>query len=184
MFAITVARGKLSPQLNCNCVRHAIEIPMRLRWSDWKRVEEPSGIDAPAVYQVRLIVGGQPSEITRFLGRDRSGILSIGHASRMERRRRQFVAALRVGRGHSEINLLWRLQRQSGLSARFPSAQYEYRVHVCRSVKQAKAIELFLIKTYVCHFGEVPPLNSAIPGRYITSSWNTAAKNAAAVWSL
>lgn len=100
----------------------------------------------------------------------------------MERRRRQFVAAMNVGRGHSEMNLLWRLQKQSMLKHRFPSARYEYCFQNVASVEEAKAVERHLIKSYVLFFGEVPPLNSAIPGRYVGETWDSAVDESRTDW--
>jgi hypothetical protein len=80
------------------------------------------------------------------------------------------------------MNLLWLLQKQSMLGSVFPSAHYEYCFRVVSSVDKAKSAELQLIKSYVLCFGEVPPLNSAIPGRYIGETWDTAAGESRREW--
>lgn len=134
-------------------------------WSPWKPIAEPARGDEAAAYRVRLICASVPALIPRFLGVDHSGILALGESHHFDRRRRQFCRALRCGQGHSEGNLLWWLSLHSALLRQFPGASYEYSVCALRSKAEAKAMEAELIKEYVVEFGEVPPLNSAMPGR-------------------
>jgi hypothetical protein len=87
----------------------------------------------------------------------------------MESRRRQFIYAVEKCSGHSEGNLLYYLLRHSPLNERFPHHQLEYRFRGEDNKAAAKSAEARLIKAYIREFGEVPPLNSAIPDRY--GSW-------------
>ncbi len=72
---------------------------------------------------------------------------------------------------HSEANLLHRLQKSTRLKRCFPEAEYQYSFRAARTESQAKRIEEALIKSYVKRYGEVPPLNSAIPNRYRERGW-------------
>ena len=88
----------------------------------------------------------------------------------MESRRKQFIYAVEKGSGHSEGNLLYLLLRHSPLKARFPNHRVEFRFRPETDKQAANAAEARLIKAYIREFGEVPPLNSAIPDRY--GSWD------------
>jgi hypothetical protein len=83
----------------------------------------------------------------------------------MKARHRDFLQGLTRGRGHSEANLLHRLERRGPLT-KLKSRRYEYRFRVVKDREAAMALEEGLIKLYVQRFGEAPPLNSAIPNRY------------------
>jgi len=85
----------------------------------------------------------------------------------MRRRHRAFIQGLRRGRGHSEANLLHQLEKSTQLNQLLPRRAYQYRFRPVRSSADARTIDERLIKRYLKQFGEVPPLNSAIPNRYV-----------------
>jgi hypothetical protein len=109
--------------------------------------------------------------INRFLGTDKKGILSIGKAAGMEKRRRKFLSGLRGHKVHSEAHLLFLLAKYSRLQPRHRDRQYQLRFLALESRHQAKKKESELIKDYVKRYGEVPPLDSAIPNRNDDRSW-------------
>ncbi len=84
---------------------------------------------------------------------------------------RDFVRGLEHGRGHSEANLLHILEKSTPLKRVLPRRIYQYRFRPARNKADANKLEEGLIKRYVKRFGEVPPLNSAIPNRYQEQSW-------------
>ena len=138
-----------------------------MTWSDWQPIDDGPAHDSAAVYELRLVsTNGCPISIPRFLQVDNRGILSIGETGTMESRRTQFLYALEKCSGHSEGNLLYYLLRYSPLNERFPQHQIEFRYHVEKDKDTAKQAEARMIKAYIREFGEVPPLNSAIPDRY------------------
>lgn len=140
--------------------------------SDWADVHSKCSSASPGVYRIRLACDGKPVAIPRFLETDVDGILAIGKSICLEDRRSKFPGAVKRGRGHSEINLLHVLERFSSLSVVHPGAGYEYAFIPLRTKEEAEAEESRLLKTYLLRFGEVPPLNSAIPGgRYASDSW-------------
>lgn len=144
---------------------------MGINWSQWKDVEEASRCSIPATYQIRLINRSKPISISRFLDTDFDGLLSIGMTSNMERRRKQFISGWKRKRGHSEGNLLYLLEKYSGIKNKFNDYSVQYRFEKATSGMNAGQLERILIKKYVKRFGEVPPLNSSIPARYDAESW-------------
>jgi hypothetical protein len=139
---------------------------MAFESSGWQPLEIPALYNGSAVYKIRLSHHNQPVAIPRFLGVDISGILSIGKTTNMEDRRLRFITGMQTGRGHSSANLLHLLRLHSSLKIAFPDHQYEYTFARVQVSGEETAFEEVEIKAYVRMFGEVPPLNSAIPDRY------------------
>lgn len=139
------------------------------RLAKWKfnSIERKSDYFGSAVYKVRLLAGGEVVELPRFLRHDRSGILQIGVSGSFEKRRRQFVRGLASGRGHSEGNMLHILERRSALLQIFSGCSYEIAFVQMSGRDEALAEEETLIKRYFTRFGEVPPLNTQLPNRYL-----------------
>jgi hypothetical protein len=113
---------------------------MTIKWSRWTSVHDACDQGAPAVYKIRLVRDASPVPIARFLGVDHSGTLAIGHASRLENRHSQFSAALRRGRGHSELNLLHLLERRTPWRQYFGTVHYEFCFQLLKTVGTAKAL--------------------------------------------
>lgn len=146
---------------------------MNMNWSSWKNIDESSGHYSHAVYEVRLVnTQGTSVAINRFLDKDEEGLLSIGMTTNMERRRKQFISGEDRCQGHSEGNLLFFLKEYSRFKTKHIMPKYQYRFQKVNSEDEAKRKERKLIKDYVKQYGEVPPLNSAIPGRYDEMSWD------------
>ena len=141
-----------------------------LHWTKWQPIDVVSRNGGPAVYRIRAVKNGRPLVIDRFLGTDVRGILSIGVSGNFEQRRQKFVRALSVGRGHSEANLLCLLFRYCRLEQKIGNILIEY--SCCAQCLRSEALKLEAqqIKNYLRRYGEVPPLNSAIPERY-TPAW-------------
>ena len=141
-----------------------------VEWSPWVSVSIASSWKESAVYRFRLLASGKPASIPRFLRPDSEGILSIGVSGNMDRRRARFIRGYSKGRGHSEANLLHILNKLS-TSASIPLDQIEYSYSICPNRAVALSLEERLLKQYFLAYGEVPPLNSAIPGRYESTGW-------------
>jgi len=139
--------------------------PIEITWSNWEYIDTPTKFNKSAIYRIRMVENRNPVHISRFLGIDKRGILSIGKTSYMENRRKQFVRALTGVFGHSEGNLLEILERVSPLKSLYPDRRLEYSFAIVSITEKDKLEELH-IKSYVKQYGEVPPLNSAIPKRY------------------
>jgi hypothetical protein len=116
---------------------------------------------------VRLTnANGNACKLGRLLKADNEGIMCIGHTRQMEQRRAQFVSAINRASGHSEMNLVYYLKAYTNFSNRFKDTNFQYSFCKCSGVDESKKKEEKLIKSYFKEFGEVPPLNSAIPNRY------------------
>lgn len=139
---------------------------MKSAWGEWKKIEEKTEHTKPTVYKVRLVRKGNPVLINRFLGKDEGGILFIGSTENMERRRDQFERGLERIHGHSGANLLHLLRENAGFKLEIDRLEYRFKR---MSKKRIKVGEEMLIKEYVRKYGEVPPLNSAIPNK--RGSW-------------
>jgi hypothetical protein len=143
-----------------------------MKWTPWKKIEAPSERSEPAAYRIALLdAAGVPLPLSRMLGIDRDGLLSIGKTTSMESRRRQFVSGMTRCYGHSEGNLLHLLLRYSRLKEIVANATIVYQFVDASTDKEAKSAEARLLKDYLIRFGELPPLNSAIPNRYDEQTW-------------
>lgn len=137
-----------------------------MKWSIWLDINTSSNHYSHAVYEIRLLnAKGKRISINRFLGVDKEAILAIGMTTNMERRRKQFISGLVNCQGHSEGNLLYLLEKYSKFNSKYKKLKYQYRFFKINSKANTKRQERRLIKDYVKQYGEVPPVNSAIPDR-------------------
>jgi hypothetical protein len=140
---------------------------MTNRWTDWFNIDAKCNYHGPAVYKVRLIcVNGNRCQLERLLKADQEGIICIGNTSNMEQRRKKFLSGVNRATGHSEMNLIYYLKAYTNFSNKFKDSYFQYSFRECSNVTESKKEEEKLIKSYFKEFGEVPPLNSAIPKRY------------------
>ena len=144
-----------------------------MRWSKWKSLKSLGKAvhhAGAAVYEVRMVRTtrgkDKPVPIPRFLAPDPDGLLVIGETSRMKGRYNDFIRGMDKGRGHSESNLLHLLIEHSPLNQRFPGYRLQFRYRRVTDKPAAQRAQEQLIKKYVSKFGELPPLNCAIPNRY------------------
>jgi hypothetical protein len=85
---------------------------------------------------------------------------------------RNLTGAMGCGQGsHSEGNLWYFVDKFSHIRQNLGSPSLEYRFRSRESKAEAKATQDEMLKDYVIRFGELPPLNSAIPARYDESTW-------------
>jgi len=140
---------------------------MTNKWMDWLNINDKCNYQGPAIYKVRLTdASGNAFKLNRLLKTDDEGIMCIGHTSKMEQRRKQFLSAIKRANGHSEMNLVYYLNAYTDFKNKFEDAQFQYYFCECSDVAESKREEEQLIKAYFKEFGEVPPLNSSIPKRY------------------
>jgi predicted GIY-YIG superfamily endonuclease len=142
-------------------------------WLPWKNIDEPAGHIGHAVYKVRLVSRQSGIvAINRFLGTDKKGILCIGMTTNMERRRKEFKSGKEGKPIHSGGYLLSLLKDYSHFNAEHRNSKYEYRFQKTENKVDAKFKESRHIKKYVKRYGEVPPLNSAIPNKDDKEGWD------------
>ena len=138
--------------------------------TNWKKITERCPHVSYAVYRIAFAKAIDPFQsvpIPRFLGTDEQGILSIGMSRQMERRRTNFVNG-----PHSEGILYRILQKYCRISEVFPDVICVYSYTPMETEEAAISLERHSIKKYLMRFGEVPPLNSAIPDRYNYDEWD------------
>lgn len=128
-------------------------------------IESPSGNRGPALYEFRAVRLGVPLVLPRLLRPDSTGVLSIGETGQFETRRKQFLRGVNSGAGHSEANLIWMLRHTEAVRDFLDDTQLEYRFRSEKSKADAVAREREHLWDYAVKFGEVPPFNSAFPGR-------------------
>lgn len=109
-------------------------------------------------------IGKWSHGIRRFKKTDKHRILAYGQSRNLRNRANAFLASLRRPDRHHEGNLLRILNERAGLNIPYVLIAWELR-------SGHKAREERLIKEYVQEYGEVPPLNAAIPKREKASGW-------------
>lgn len=138
----------------------------QLTWNDWRPISVACGRWKPAVYQMRLLQGGQPRRINRFRGSDEHGLLTIGETKSMEQRRLDFITAINKCYKHSAGNLLYLIFNYCRMGPEVTADAVEYRYVEMETEDDAKHAEALLVRQYILRHCEPPPLNSAIPDRY------------------
>jgi len=140
---------------------------MTNKWVDWFNINDKCNYQGPAVYKVRLAnTNGNACKLERLLMADDEGVMCIGHASNMKQRKAQFLSAIKGTGGHSEMNLIYYLKTYTNFPNKLKDTNLQYSFSECSDVTESINKEEKLIKSYFKEFGEVPPLNSAIPNRY------------------
>lgn len=140
---------------------------MTNKWTDWLNIDAKCNYQGPAVYKVRLIgTSGNRCQLNRLLKEDKEGIMCIGNTGNMKQRRQKLLSGVNRAKDHSEMNLVYYLKAYTNFPNRFKDTNFQYSICECSDVAQSKKEEEKLIKSYFKEFGEVPPLNSAIPKRY------------------
>jgi hypothetical protein len=144
---------------------------MSLLWSAWNDIVQATSYSGHAVYQLRYVdASGSARSIARFLVPDPTGVLYIGERANMEQARIDILTGIDCWDKHMAGIMIHILKRYSeGFRAQHSESRLQYRFEQHDSAESRKQREEQLIKAYVLRFGEVPPLNSAIPNRH--SGW-------------
>ena len=141
---------------------------MNVLWSEWTDIDQPAPYYSHAVYQLRFVDSlRSPLSIPRFLGTDPTGCLYIGECTSMEQRRTNIITGIKSWDKHVAgilIHILGRYSEAFRRQHRESCFQYRFEQHASEESRTLR--EERLIKDYVILFGEVPPLNSAIPKRH------------------
>lgn len=147
----------------------------KLPWTEWRSISDATDSWGPAVYEIRLAVGGNPRPINRFGGTDPHGVLTIGESKSMEQRRLDFITAIDKCYKHSAGNLLHLILKFCQMPPEVNREAIQYHFAPMPTQEDAKHAEALLVRRYILSYAEPPPLNSAIPDRYGTSygEWET-----------
>ena len=122
----------------------------------------PRNPAVPAVYKILPPKAKWEKGIPRFLGTDKERILFYGQTGNLRDRLGALLRGMDHENGHAEGNLIRILRREI---PRFGLTEVLFSYREVASKEEAKDDEERLIKQYVRRFGEVPPINSAIPNR-------------------
>jgi len=122
-------------------------------------LDEDPQHDGPAAYKVCLARG----PIRRRLCDDREAVLVIGHTANLGRRMQDFRRGLACGKGQSEGNRLNWINAM--VRAEKPIGEKDLQCTFVRldSEVAAKRLKAAWLKKYAQDFGELPPLNGAVP---------------------
>ncbi len=130
------------------------------RWSPYVDFDTPIDYSGPAVYRWRMVDGdGFPIPVSRFIGVDPEGVVTIGKARDLSRRISQFRTGLRKGAGHSEANRLYDLCQVRKTRRAISSLGLEVQYRKCKTELEAVEEERRLLNAYFRKHGELPPLN-------------------------
>lgn len=117
----------------------------------------------PAVYRVLPLKGVWENGIPRFLGIDKERVLFYGETGRLRGRLGKLLKSMEQIEDHSEGNLIHILNREiHGFEMEGVTFSYDLQ----ETKEEAEDMEEYLVKKYLQRFGEVPPVNTAIPKRY------------------
>ena len=143
------------------------EVANTLIWSNWLPIYDQIDYCGPAVYKVRVSdAAGESFKLGRLFKADENGILSIGQSGNMKQRRKNAVSGIQGATGHSSMNLMYYLYTFTKFGQHFSGHQLQFSFSKCENKDKAESVEHDLIKNYFKEYGEVPPLNSAMPKRY------------------
>ena len=140
----------------------------------WTNINDLPEYNSYGVYAIRLVYKGTniPVVIQRFKKQDSSGILMIGHASKIKKRIKDFRKAYKNGNAsHSEGLTLFLVKKFFCNQQFFYDQQFDdiYSLQYCfiekNSGEDAEQTEREQLQQYFRKFGEVPPLNANLPGR-------------------
>jgi len=150
-----------------------------LVWSKWFDIDNLASIDRkPGVYKIRLKSLGnhRPVLISRLLGKDKDGLLSIGHSVNLRDRIQNFRRVAKDMTGfckHSAGDRLFlaRICAHSSSNTYFNDKNIQVSFASLNSKTEAKEQEERLLKCYFKKYGELPPLNNSMPDENV-KLWN------------
>jgi predicted GIY-YIG superfamily endonuclease len=150
-------------------------------WSKWKDISSIDNLAGqlskiPGVYKMRLSnSAGRAHPIGRLLDADKKGVLAIGESVNLARRIKEFHRAYIGDRfmRHSvgdRLFLVLMCQYSRFKTAYQNNVKIQFAVMKLNNKTEAETKEERLLKGYFKKFGELPPLNSLMPDKYI--SWD------------
>jgi len=151
-------------------------------WTEWLGIESihdkaiRNNYRWPGVYKIRLVDSERnPIKIGRFLTCDNDGIIAIGHSKSVDQRIKQFLSAIHGKEfKHSVANRLFLIIYISNIGEHSSTgnSKIEFAALRLKDKSEAKWEEERLLKTCFKEFGELPPLNGALPNNH-DFDWKT-----------
>lgn len=145
------------------------------RWQDIICIEDFTELCVwPGVYEIRLSASdGQPLNIPRLLANDAEGILTIGESKNVAERVRSFYKASNgYHSAHSEAERMYLVKFWTEFQKSvYRGSKIQVRSLRLRNKADAEERKERLLKLYFKKFGELPPLNGALPNKSV--DWNS-----------
>ena len=138
------------------------------RWNEWIDIKKNGNYKSCGVYKIRLAdLKNCSIEISRFLVKDKDGILMIGRSKNIEKRIKRFHGAMEgKNRAHAEGKRLNLIKKYTNFIGRYNNCKIQYSFKKLRDKIEARKEEERLLKCYFIRHGEVPPLNNILPKKY------------------
>ena len=140
-----------------------------MKWQQW--FSEPN--ECPVgwgVYRVRMVdIHGKAIRLQRLCGIDKDGILYIGRsgrkASKTNRCLKTRIAEFRNPNSHSGGWTYHKAREARNGRGVFRHHKIQFQVSICQKDSEIDAREKEALKDYFDTYGELPPFNSAFPGK-------------------
>ncbi len=138
------------------------------RWNVWVDLEKNASYKGCGVYKIRLAnLKDCPIEISRFLNKDKDGIIQIGSSINTEERIKCFRSAMEGnGCAHAAGKRLNLIKKYTDFTGRLNNCKIQYSFKKFENESKIKKEEERLLKCYFKRHGEVPPLNHNLPKKY------------------
>jgi hypothetical protein len=138
-------------------------------WLEWTDIGNNPNYEGCGIYMLRLVnLAGIPIEIPRFLDNDKEGILQISHSENIQKGIKFFNGAIEGKKyTHAEGQRLYLIKRYTDFLKKFHNYKIQYSLKKLATKREAKEEQELLVKYYVKKYGEVPPINSNLPDKYI-----------------
>jgi hypothetical protein len=142
-----------------------------LSWSKWSSLDKYTDFKTePGVYRIRLAYNQsqRPFVVSRLMGKDEEGLLSIGHSVNLRNRIQSFYRVAEQHKGflkHSGGDRLFlaRICASASSNTFFNDKRLQVSVVILADKDKAKVLEERLLKRYFVKHGELPPLNNSMP---------------------
>jgi len=144
-------------------------------WSKWHNIDNFASIDKkPGVYKIRLAYSGKrhPVSISRLLGKDKDGLLSIGNSINLRKRIGEFCRVAKdmtsfLKHSAGDRLFLIRICAHSSSNTFFNDKIIQFSFLMLQNKVEAEEVEEKLLKYYFKKYGELPPLNSSMPDKHV-----------------
>ena len=133
----------------------------------WRNIKEDADYKGVGVYWIRLTdLKESPFCISRFLDKDKDGILQIGSSKDIVKRIKLFRGAANGKKySHSAGKRFSFVKKLTFFKKRYKRFEIHYAFKKLQNENEAKKEEEKLLKRYFKDFGEVPPLNNNLPSK-------------------
>lgn len=143
-----------------------------MKWGPWFALNDATPWNSRwGVYRIRLVDGEAPISVPRIVAPDPDGIIYIGRSgystARTDRCLGQRLWEFYSHGSHSGAGTWWQAKRLLDAAARWPRRSLEASV-IELADSDIDSTECAAVRAYFDVYGELPPCNSAFPGKWAT----------------